>query len=415
MSFGHSKRKGAVYILLPLALLFLSATISGQTGQGIIVGLVTDTTGAIMADVAVTAKNTRTGFTYAVATNQEGLYRVPYLNPGIYELTYEVQGFKRLVRSDIQVRSLETARVDVMLEVGSLTESIQVTGEAPLLETETSMAGHLVTGTSVIRMPNPQRHIYSLPWIFPGVTSQAGWGHAVGQRSRAFNVSLDGVPGVEPVRGGLDSGNRSLSSPEENMEEVKIITSLLPAEYGHSGGGVMNITYKSGINQFHAVAKERYTSKGMIHRNWHDPDIPRTQAFGYHVMGASASGPVVLPKLYDGRNKTFFLTGFQRHHEKVSENNNRNVPSPAMLAGDFSFGGIGDIIYDPATLELRPNGQYARSPFPNNLIPRSRFDPAVQKFLSFEPWRGEDNRYNQTYMTRQGPQANLSADTRARY
>ncbi|MCC6862662.1 MAG: TonB-dependent receptor [Bryobacterales bacterium] len=401
-------------LLAVLATLLCSSVSFGQTGQGIITGLVTDSSGAIMPGVTVTVRNPETDFTYKVVTNAEGLYRVLYLNPGYYEISYEVQGFKRLVRSNIQVRSTETTRVDVTMEIGSVAESVEVTGAAPLLETETSMAGHLVTAVTVTRIPNPQRHIYSLPWIFPSVTSQGGWGHAVGQRSRSFNVTLDGVPGVEPVRGGLDSGNRSLSSPEENMEEVKILTSVLPAEYGHSGGGVMNITYKSGTNQLHGVAKERYTGKSMIHRNWHDAAVPR-QAFGYHVMGASLSGPVLLPKLYDGRNRTFFMTGFQRHHEKVSENNDVTIPSPAMLAGDFSFGGMGDTIYDPATLIQLPSGSYSRTPFPGNVIPKGRFDPAVQKFLTFDPWNGEDNRNNQMYMTRQGPQSNRSADTRARY
>ncbi len=393
----------------------LTPVAEGQTGQGTIVGLVTDTTSAVITGVAVTAKNPETGFTYAAQTNEEGLYRILYVNPGVYEMTFEAQGFKKLVRGSIRVRSTETARADARLEVGAVLESVEVKADAPLLEVETSTAGHLITGEILNKLSSPQLNIYSIPWLFPGVTSQSGWGHAAGQRSRAFNVDMDGVPSVEPVRGQLDSGNRAITPVEDLIGEVKILTTVLPAEYGHTGSGIMNINYRSGTNQLHGLAKERYMSKSMLHRNWQDPVVPTNNPLGYHMMTATISGPVVLPKIYNGRNKTFFLAGFQRHHEKTSENNDRDVPSPAMYGGDFSFGGIGDPIYDPATLVRLPNGSYSRSVVPGNRIPQNRFDPAVQRFLGFSPWKGEINRNNQAFLNRTGPHNNLSADTKAHY
>jgi hypothetical protein len=188
-----------------------------------------------------------------------------------------------------------------------------------------------------------------------------------------------------------------------------VVTTALPAEYGHSGGGVMSITYKSGTNQLHGLAEERYMARHMIHRNFQDANLP-TNNFGFHLMSGNLSGPVVLPKLYNGRNRTFFLVGFQRHHEKASENADADVPSPAMLAGDFSFGGIGDPVYDPASLTFN-NGNYARTQFPGNQIPLSRVDPVFNKFMSFDPYQGENNRNNQAFINRTGPHANLSADT----
>src|SRR2546425_34596 len=188
-------------LLFSLAGALLVRESYSQTGQGTIVGLVTDSTSAVIAGVAVTAKNPETGFTYAATTNEEGLYRIPYVNPGVYEISYEAQGFKRLVRGNIRVRSTETARADARLEVGAVVESVEVKAEAPLLEMETSTAGQLITGEILNKLPSPQLNIYSIPWLFPGVTSQSGWGHAAGQRSRAFNVDMDGVPSVEPVRG----------------------------------------------------------------------------------------------------------------------------------------------------------------------------------------------------------------------
>jgi hypothetical protein len=368
-----------------------------------------DSSSAVIPGVSVRVTNPSTGFAYSGVTNEEGIYRVPYVNPGYYEITYEAQGFKKLARSNIQVRSTETTRVDAVLEVGNLAESVEVKAEAPLLESETSTVGHLVTGESINKLPTPQQKIQTALWLMPGVVSQSGFGHTAGQRARAFNATMDGVSGMEPVRGAVDT-NRFLATVEEDMSEVKVLTTALPAEYGHSGGGIMNIAYKSGTNQLHGLAEERYLNKAMLHRNWEDPVIPAGKE-GYHMITGTISGPVVIPRIYYGRNKTFFLFGFQRHHEKSSENNSRDVPTPAMYTGDFSFGGIGDPIYDPASLVQLPNGSYSRTQFPSNRIPQSRFDPAVQKFLSLNPWTPESNRNKQEYVDHTGPHLALSADT----
>jgi hypothetical protein len=357
----------------------------------------------------VRVTQTGTGVSTTTLTNHEGIYHVPYLNPGMYELTFEAAGFKRMVRSNIQVRAAESPRVDVVLEVGQVIEQVQVSARAALLETETSSTGHLVTGTELTKLPTPQMKVESMLWYVPGVTGQRGSGHAAGGRSRAFVMATDGVSGMTPGTGSIGTG-RNMSTAEYAMEEVKVITTVLPAEYGHSGGGLMNIVFKSGTNQLHGLAEERYMARQMIHRNWQDAQAP-SNVFGFHLISGLISGPVVLPKIYNGRNRTFFLFGFQRHHEKASENADATVPSPAMLAGDFSFGGIGDPIFDPATLVMGPNGSYSRSQFPGNRIPASRFDPVAMKFLSFTPYRGEDNRNGQAFMTRTGPSANLSADT----
>ncbi len=390
--------------------LFLAAGMAhAQTGQGTIVGTVADSTGAIIPGVQIKISDKDTGFSYTPSTNDQGLYRQPYLNPGNYEISFEAQGFKRLVRTNISVRSTETVRVDATLEVGQVVESVEVAASATLLETETSSTGHLVTAQQLMKLPSPQMKVESMLWYVPGVTSQGGFGHAAGGRSRSFSMTSDGVSSLTPGTGVIGTG-RNMSTAEHNMEEVKVITTVLPAEYGHSGGGVMSIVYKSGTNKLHGVAEERYMARHFIHRNWQDAAKP-TNNFGFHLMSANISGPVVIPKIYDGRNKTFFLWGFQRHHEKASENADRTVPSPAMLAGDFSFGGIGDPIFDPASLVRGADGTYSRTQFAGNRIPLSRVDPVFNKFMSFNPYQAEGNRNNQAFINRQGPQNNLSADT----
>ena len=390
-------------------LLATAITASAQTGQGTIVGTVTDSTGAILPGVQIRMADKDTGFSYSPATNDQGLYRQPYLNPGTYEVTFEAQGFKKLVRTAIAVRSTETVRVDAVLEVGQVVESIEVGAQATLLETETSSTGHLVSGVQLAKLPSPQMKVESMLWYVPGVTSQGGFGHAAGGRSRAFSMTTDGVSALTPGTGVIGTG-RNMSTVEHNMEEVKVITTVLPAEYGHSGGGVMSIVFKSGTNKLHGLAEERYMARHFIHRNWQDAAKP-TNSFGFHLMSGSISGPVAIPKIYDGRNRTFFLWGFQRHHEKASENADRTVPSPGMLAGDFSFGGIGDPIFDPASLGVLPDGTYSRTQFPGNRIPLSRVDPVFNKFMTFNPYAAESNRNNQAFVNRQGPQNNRSVDT----
>ncbi len=391
------------------ALLFATGSSWAQTGQGTIVGTVTDSTGAVVAGAQVRITDKETRFTYSPVTNEDGLYRQPYLNPGTYEVAFESQGFKKLVRTSIAVRSTETVRLDAQLEVGQVVESVEVGASATLLETETSSTGHLVTSQQLMKLPSPQMKIESMMWYVPGVTSQGGYGHAAGGRSRSFSMTSDGVSSLTPGTGVIGTG-RNMSTVQHNMEEIKVITTVLPAEYGHSGGGVMSIVFKSGTNKLHGIAEERYMARHFIHRNWQDANLP-TNNFGFHLMSASLSGPLVLPKVYDGRNKTFWLWGFQRHHEKASENNDRTVPSPEMLAGDFSFGGVGDPIFDPASLTRGGDGAYSRTQFPGNRIPLSRVDPVFNKFMSFNPYTAPGNRNNQAFINRTGPVNNLSADT----
>jgi hypothetical protein len=386
------------------ALVFSGAVVYAQTGQGTLTGSITDSSGAVIPTVAVVVKNENTGFTYNAVTNEEGIYRVPYLNAGMYEVTYEATGFRRMVRNGVQIRSTETLGLNITLEIGNVVESVEVSAGAQLLETETSTTGHLVSGVELTTLPTPQMKIESMIWYVAGVTSQSGNGHTAGGRSRAFQMTTDGVSATNPGEGTVATA-RNVTTVEHDMQEVKVLTTALPAEYGHSGGGIMNISYKGGTNAFHGLAEERYVSKKMIHRAWSDPAVP-TGPFSFHLMSANISGPIK-------RNKTFFLFGWQRHHERSGVNQNADIPSPAMLAGDFSFpqsSAPADIIYDPDSLVQLPGGGYSRTPFPGNRIPQNRFDPAAVKFLSLNPFRGEDNRNNQTFYNRTGPHQNLSID-----
>lgn len=164
----------ALGLVCPMALL-------AQTGQGTIVGTVSDSSGAVIPGVSVTATNRDTRVNRSTVTNEVGIYRLPYLNPGYYEINFEADGFKTLLRSNVQVRSSETVRVNVPLEIGSVVETVEVSAASQLLETETSVTGDLVEGAVLTTVPTPQMKIQTILYYMAGVTNQGGIGHVAGQ------------------------------------------------------------------------------------------------------------------------------------------------------------------------------------------------------------------------------------------
>lgn len=387
------------------------------TGTATILGAVTDSTGAAVAGARVSILNTGTGFISNSVTTAEGTYYVPYLIPGTYKITIEAPGFKQYVRDGIVLRINESPRIDVQLEVGQVNESVQVTASTPLLETETSASGQVLEGETIQKIPVLQKAFYRVFLYMPGVNVINGQ-HAVGQRERAMGFTLDGVSGKEPVLGAVNTPFRIMTATLDMIQEFKMWTTGLPAEFGHSSGGLLSGVFKSGTNEFHGSLEDRYLNGRLVHRQYFE-QLKRCQnrlnicnPFTYHEMGAIAGGPVYLPKLYNGKDRTFFFFGMQRHHEKVSETFIGAVPSPEMLAGDFSFGGIGFPIYDPETTRRNEAGAWIRDPFPANRIPQARFDPVARNLLARNPWQAQNSPGT---LTRNGPQENLVIPSIGRY
>jgi hypothetical protein len=365
-----------------------SALIAQTAGTGTFVGTVADNSGAVIAGAKVSVLNTATSFLSETVTSAEGSYQVPYLAPGVYRITVEAPGFKRYVRENVQIRSSEIPRIDVSLEVGAISESIKVEGSAPLLDTETAQAGLVLSGEQLLKIPVSQKRAIRMQYYYPGTQPVNGY-HVLGQRSRSMGYTVDGINGKEPGVGNVGGTNEQISTTQDAFEEVKIHTTGTPAEYGHAAGGLMNIVFKSGTNQFHGSAENRHIGKSMIHRSYLE-QLPRNNPFAYDETTFLFSGPVIFPKIYSGRDKTFWLAGWEQHREIAGTSSARTtVPTAAMLNGDFSFGGQGSPqplpIYDPATTRLEGN-TWVRDPFPGNIIPRNRFDPAVQRFLDMKPF-----------------------------
>jgi hypothetical protein len=390
--------------------LALAAPAAAQTtGTATLVGNVTDPTGAAVVGAKVTVVNTETSFTSEGRTNPEGAYYIPYLNPGPYQVSIEAAGFKKYVRAGVVLRTNETPRLDVQLEVGSVTESIQVTGAPPLLETETSATGGILEGDTIVKIPVLQKYAFRILLYLPGTTNINGQ-HVIGQRERSLGYTIDGVGGKEPVRSMIGSTNQVTSTTIDALQEVKLWTTGMPAEFGHAGGGLLSTVFKSGTNAFHGSMEDRYIQRKLIHRSYFE-QLPRTNPFTYHEMSAVASGPVYFPKLYNGKDKTFFLFGFQRHHEKASETFIGAVPSAEMLRGDFNFGGLGLPIYDPITTRQDPTGRWIRDPFPGNVVPQSRFDPVARNFFGRNPYTPPNS---PGFVQSSGPSENLVTMTRYR-
>jgi hypothetical protein len=374
--------------VLALTVVFASTSLA-QIGTSTITGRVTDPSGSVVPNVTITVTQEDTNFTFPSTSNNEGLYRVQSLQPGKYKITFELQGFKKLVRDNVDLRVGDTLAVDAQLQVGEIGESIEVTAQTQLLETETSASGAVVEGAFLYKMPLYQRYINSTLNIIPGMTSggyayggDLGAYHLAGQRNGAIGVFEDGVVGNDQM-----GGTGTIKPIQNSTEEVKVLTTALPAEYGHSAGGVINVVKKTGTNEWHGLASYYGRFRRMQHRLYFDrlrtsqPTATNPEGVPTYFMmpDANVSGPIK-------KDKTFFFFGYQRLHEKKIAQDRAGVPTPAMKAGNFTMGGNGNPIYDPATTRQLADGTWVRDPFPGNIIPTNRFDPVAQKLLSINPW-----------------------------
>jgi hypothetical protein len=220
-------------LLLSLALVVASLAAQSSTGTATMVGAVTDSTGALVVGAKITATNLDAGFVFTSITTAEGTWYIPNLNPGAYQLRIEAPGFKTYIQSGITLRTAEQPRIDVALEVGNVAESIQVTGTPPLLETETSASGQVLEGQTIVKMPVLQKAFYRIYLYMPGMNVVNGQ-HAVGQRQRALGFTIDGVNAKEPVLGNPNNFDTVMTTSLDMIQEFKMYTTGLPAEFGHN-------------------------------------------------------------------------------------------------------------------------------------------------------------------------------------
>jgi len=235
-----------------------------------------------------------------------------------------------------------------------------------------------------------KRTLYLMQYM-PGVVAvlgQAGF-HIMGQAQNDIGASLDGIASKSPYTGTVNQVDGVVQGSTDAMEEVKVLTTGVSAEYGHTAGGSMKMVYKAGTNALHMSFEDRFLPGSWTHRNYltQNPTPPQAPWY-YETFDLVMSGPVLIPKLYNGRNKTFWLSDYAINHEHTINYTLNTVPTPDMLNGDFSFkdaAGGGLPIYDPYTTR-QVGSTFVRDPIPGNIIPKSRFDPIAAKFLALGIW-----------------------------
>lgn len=374
-----------------IALLLSACPLMYGQDSGAITGRITDPTGAVVPNAAVTVTQTDINYETKTLTNGDGLYRVLSLRPGPYRVSIAAPGFSNLVREGISLRTDETMNLDLVLKVGAANESVDVTGAATLLQTGTSSTGVLLNGNYVNDLPIYQRRELSVLYFTPnvsmsytsnGVIASLGSFSINGLPKAALGYFEDGVQTTQPTIMG-------------SVDEIKVVSTVPPAEFGHAGGGYVTVVKKFGSNQFHGVASEIGRDRIMSERKYFDEYrqsqvVPGVQPIpnGYFEQypEGSVTGPVYIPKIYNGKNKTFFMVTYQLQQESQFHETPFTVPDANELAGNFSFGGIGQAIYDPrSTSDV--NGKWSRTVFPNGIIPQSDWSPVSAKILSNNPFR----------------------------
>jgi hypothetical protein len=402
----------AAYLILPL-----SADIAfGQVTTGTIVGTVTDS-GGVVPGAIVTIRNVNRGTTTTFNTDESGAYTAPFLVPGTYAVEVEMAGFKKWVRSDIVIEVNQRARVDALLEVGTLEETTIVVASAPLLRTESSEVGAAVEEKAIRELPLNTRNFASLVYLVPGVTpGQAGENlsgastfnprgasnfNALGHQANTNGWLIDGIDNNEYTF------NTVIVTPSvESVREFKVLTGVFSAEFGR-GAGVVSVSTKSGSNAFHGTVFEFYRDEKYDARNFFAAKAPAAKPpLDRNQFGGAIGGPVV-------RNRTFFFFDYAGLRETRGLAFVNTVPTAETRVGDFSnyrdLQGNLIPIYDPLTTRLNPsfdsgrpvsatNPQFLRDAFPGNIIPASRINPVGRNVASIYPLPNQAGNFN-NYVT----------------
>ena len=386
--------------------ILLTVPAVAQTTAGTVTGIITDSAGAAIPQATVKLSSEATGFAQTVTTGGEGAYVFPLVSPGSYQITVEREGFQRLVRA-FALEVAQQARIDAQLTVGQITESVNVSASAVLLETTSSNLGQVVTNRQVTELPLNGRNPFALAALTPGVTPLASFGAGLtaargaaqtagvnnftanGGMTGANEILLDGIPITVCCQ-----GQPALIPTIDTTEEFKVQTNTSPAEFGRTSGGILNILTKSGTNRFRGSAYEFFRNEKLdaanffVNRAGTNP-IPgradRRTPLRYNQYGAAAGGPVVLPKLYNGRDRTFFFANFEITNLRRSLFRTFSVPTAAMRTGDLSEAPFD--IFDPLTTTPNPSapGRYTRTAFPNKLIPANRIPAVSRNILQLYP------------------------------
>ena len=420
------QRVGLLATLFGLLAVFVPPAVA-QVTTGTIVGTVNDANG-VVPGASVTIREVNQGTANSYATDETGSYTAPFLSPGTYMVEVNVQGFRRWRREGVILQVNQRARVDVTLEVGGIEETTTVTAEAPLLRTDSSEVGTVIEERAIKELPLNGRNFATLVYLTPGITpGQANENlsgastfnprgasnfNALGHQANANAWLIDGIDNNEYTF------NTVIIAPSvEQVREFKVLSGVFSAEFGR-GAGVVSVATKSGSNLLHGTVFEYVRNDAFDARNFFvrkvaqadgsllkDPKPPLDR----HQFGAAVGGPLVLPGLYDGHNRTFFFADYTGLNEKRGQVFVNTVPTALTRTGNFSDfrdpSGNLITIYDPLTTRLNPafdstrpvsatNPQFLRDPYQNNIIPAERMNRVGQNVASIYPLPNGPGNFN---------------------
>jgi hypothetical protein len=360
-----------------------------QSYTAAIRGVVSDPSGAAISGAKVTVTEADRNVSRVFITDEVGRYVAPNLTPGYYTLTVEAQGFKRYVQSRFELVVQQQATLDVQMQVGDIATSVEVTGEATLLNTTMANLGQVIENKYILALPNIGRNPLSLTYMTPGVVGSAGRRGdtstnfvANGARNSTSDIMLDGAT-LTTVEQNSGITDLKYSPSVDAVQEFKMQTNFFSAEYGQTGGAVLNMITKSGTNEFHGTGFYFLRHSDMNANNWFSNRAGRTiPFFRRDQFGGVLGGPVK-------KNKTFFFSTYEYTKQKNPQTFTATFPTDEQRVGDFTQTRLGDgrmiQIFNPFDTFRNASGVVERRPFPGNRIPQSMFDPVIQKVLPFFP------------------------------
>lgn len=393
-----------------LALSLLTSALFAQVRSGTIVGKVSDPTGAAIAGVEIVVREIQTNQAYNLTTNEAGEYLQPYLPFGTYEVSARRQGFKTTTAKELRLTTAQTLRADLTLEVGAVESAVTVTGSAAELQTESARVVNGIDERVIRAIPNINNNPLNYATLQPGVVGRGSMGET--QSPQSFGIGTEGRRALSnfSVSGGAAFGNDiqldgvsiqasawnevAVLPNTEGIQEVKTTINNMSAEYGRSQGTVL-FTTKSGTNQYHGSAQYRLRNETLnanrFENNANQPFVSRPP-FKQNGWSATFGGPLSIPKLYNGKDRTFFFVSYEGFRFNQALDYFRTVPTARERIGDFSetrtFVGANLIpvqVFDPFNVREIAPGQFQREIFPNGIIPASRLNPFGRRFASEFP------------------------------
>jgi carboxypeptidase family protein len=394
MEDSMQARMRSIFAILFLLSLLAKAPVQAQVTTADLVGTVADSSGAVVVSAQVTATNEGTSQSRSAQTDASGNYLISQLAPGRYTLSCELAGFKKLVQTGIELQVNQRAQINLTLEVGEVNQVVEVEGTAPLLESQSSVLGSVISQTQVQDLPLNGRNFVQLAILSPGVS---GTGFGAKGTIMSGTRPDDQRPGSELfVNGNRESSNNYLYDGIDNndrltlalvirpaieaIKEFKIQTNLFSAEQGRNPGGQIDVVTKSGTNAFHGAAYEFLRNSALDAKNFFDKPQDKIPPFKQNQFGGAVGGPIF-------KNKTFFFGDIDLFRQRLARTFVNTVPTAKMRSGDFSELLPGRQIYDPFTTRPNPDNPtgFIRDPFPGNIIPSNLWDPVTAKLIKAYP------------------------------